>query len=257
MASIFSAALVADAQTPMPPLELVAMAEENPDLIAEGEPGLALARRLAERLAALDLPRRAAPVLEKLVAAAQPGVVRAELGGRLAATRLLLGDPAGALSALGATAVDTLPPPVLESRVLVWARATAAQGDSARAAAALEALDTPAAMELRSQLLEQAKDWKGADAALRRYVERTVPAEGALTEAQAGTLLRLAAAAAQAGDEAVLARLRGHDLARLPAGASADMLRLLTETPVRGPEDLPRSRREAALASGVLAAAPR
>ena len=98
MQTIFSAALAADRQTPLPPLELVAMAEENPDLIAEGEPGLALARTLADRLAALDLPRRAAPVLEKLVAAAQPGVVRAELGGRLAGMRVLLGDPAGALS---------------------------------------------------------------------------------------------------------------------------------------------------------------
>ena len=250
--SIFSAALATDAKTPMPPLELVALAEENPDLIAEGEPGLALARTLADRLAALDLPRRAAPVLEKLVAAAQPGAVRAELGGRLAATRLLLADPAGALSALGATAADTLPQPVLEARVLVWARATAAQGDAPRAAAALDALDTPAAMELGSQLLEQAKDWKGAAATLRRYAARSVPAEGPLTEAQAGTLLRLAAAASQAGDQAILVQLRDHDLARLPQGRTADMLRLLTVNPVLLPEDLTRSRREAVLAGGLV-----
>lgn len=257
MQSIFSAALAQDTQTPMPPLELVALAEENPDLIAEGEPGLALARTLADRLAALDLPRRAAPVLEKLVAAAQPGVVRAELGGRLAATRLLLGDPAGALSALGATAADTLPPPVLEARAQVWARATAAQGDAARAATVLEALDSPAAMALGSQLLEQAKDWKGAAAALRRYANRSLPAEGPLTEAQAGTLLRLAAAASQAGDQAMLAQLRDHDLARLPHGRTADMLRLLTVTPVQLPEDLTRSRREAVLAGGLVGPAGR
>lgn len=257
MQSIFSAALATDAQTPMPALELVALAEENPDLIGEGEPGLALARTLADRLAALDLPRRAAPVLEKLVAATQPGAVRAELGGRLAATRLLLGDSAGAQSALGATADDPLPPPVMEARVLVWARATAAQGDAARAAAALAGLDTPAALELGSQLLEQAKDWKGADAALRRYANRTVPVEGALTEAQAATLLRLGAAAAQAGDQAMLAQLRDHDLARLPQGRTADLLRLLTSTPVQLPEDLPRSRREAVLAGGVLGTAGR
>ena len=257
MQSIFSAALAADAKSPMPPLELVALAEENPDLISEGEAGLALARELADRLAALDLPRRAAPVLEKLVAAAPPGVVRAELGGRLAASRLLLGDPAGALSALGATAADPLPPAVLESRVLAWARATAAQGDAARAAAALESLDTPASIELCSQLLEQAKDWKGADATLRRVVSRSVPPEGPLTEAQAGTLLRLAAAASQAGDQATLTQLRDRDLPRLPQGRTADMLRLLTVTPVQLPEDLTRSRREAVLAGGVVGAAGR
>jgi hypothetical protein len=257
MQRIFADALAADAVTPIPPLDLVALADENPDLIAEGEPGLALAKRLADRLAALDLPQRAAPVLEKLVAGAAPGVVRAELGGRLAANRLLLGDSLGALSALGATASDTLPPPVLEARMLVWARATAAQGDANRAAAALAAVDTPGALELRAQLLEQAKDWKGATEALRRYADRTVPTEGTLTDAQAATLLRLATAAAQAGDEAILGGLRIRELVRLPHGRTADMVRLLTATPVQLPEDLPRARREAALAGGVLAPAAR
>jgi len=254
MAAIFAAAIAADAAKPLPPLDLVALAEENPDLMPEGDAGLALAGRLAESLAALDLPRRAAPVLEKLVAASPAGVVRAELGGQLAATRQLLGDSEGALSALGATAIDTLPPPVLEARVLTWARATAALGDAARAAAALETLDTPAALELRGRLLEKAKDWNGAAAALRRYADRMLPAEGALTEPQGVTLLRLATAAAQAGDEVMLARLRDHDLARMPPGRTADMFRMLTSTPVELPEDLPRARHEAALAGGLLGA---
>ena len=259
MGQIFIAALAADAKAPMPPLELVAMVEENPDLMTEGDPGLELARRLADRLAALDLPRRAAPVLEKLVAAAAPGTVRAELGSRLAATRLLLDDAAGALSVLGATATDGLPPPVLEERVLVWARATAAQGqgDAARAAAALEGLDSPAALALRVQLLEQAKDWTGAAAAQRRYVDDTVPPEGLLTEEQTATLLHLAADASQADDKPLLAGLRDRDLARLPQGHTADMLRLLIEMPVRQPEDLPRARREGALAGGLLGVASR
>ena len=233
------------------------MVEENPDLITEGDPGLELARRLADRLATLDLPRRAAPVLEKLVAAAAPGVVRAELGTRLAATRLLLDDPTGALSVLGATVVDALPPPVMEERILVWARATAALGEPARAAAALEALDSPSALALRVQLLEQARDWTGAAAAQRRYADDTVPAEGLLTEAQTATLLHLAADASQADDKPLLAGLRDRDLVRLPQGHTADMLRLLIEMPVRQPADLPRARREGALAGSLLGIASR
>ena len=252
MQAIFAAALAGDATVPLPPLDLVALAEENPDLIPDGEAGLALATRLAERLAALDLPRRAAPVLEKLLAAAPPGPVRAELGGRLAGTRLLLGDAAGALSALADTAVDPLPPPVLEARVLTWARATAAQGDTARAAAGLAALDSAAALDLRARLLEQAKDWKGATAALARYAARIVPADGTLTEQQGTTLLRLASAAARVGDGETLERLRSHDLDRLPKGRTADMLRLLTVPQVQATDDLPRARREAALAGSVL-----
>lgn len=252
METVFAAALGNDAVTPMPPLELVAMVEENPDLIAEGESGLALASRLASRLAELDLPRRSAPVLEKLVAAAAPGAVRAELGGRLAAARLQIGDPAGALAALAASGADELPPGVLEARTLTWARATSAAGDPARAAAALEGLGTPAAEALRVRLLEQAKDWKGATAVLRATVARDIPTEGPLSEAQAETLLQLASAAAQAGDEATLSEIRAGDAARLPQGRSADMLRLLVEGPVQTPDDLPRARREAAVAEGVV-----
>jgi hypothetical protein len=145
----------------------------------------------------------------------------------------------------------------MEERVLVWARATAAQGDAARAAAALEPLHRPGALQLRVQLLEQAKDWKGAAAAQRRYADRTVPTEGGLIEEQAATLLRLAADASQADDKVLLTGLRAHDLARLPQGRTADMLRLLTEVPVQQPEDLPRARREQALAGGLLGVASR
>jgi hypothetical protein len=252
METVFAAALANDALTPLPPLELVAMVEENPDLIAEGEAGLALASRLASRLAELDLPRRSAPVLEKLVAAAAPGVVRAELGGRLAETRLQIGDSAGALAALAASGAEELPPGVLEARTLVWARATAAAGDPARAAEALGGLETPAAEALRARLLEQARDWKGATTALRAMVARDVPMEGPLSEAHAEMLLRLASAAAQAGDEATLSQVSARDAAGLPRGRAADMLRLLVEGPVQTPDDLPRARREAAVAEGLV-----
>jgi hypothetical protein len=83
-------------------------------------------------------------------------------------------------------------------------------------------------------------------------VARDIPAEGPLSEAQAETLLQLASAAAQAGDEAALSQIRARDTARLPQGRAADMLRLLVEGPVQTPDDLPRARREAVLAEGVV-----
>ncbi len=252
MRQIFVAALAQDARSPMPPLQLVAMVEENPGFITEGESGLALARRLADRLEALDLPARAEPVFARLVAAAPPGVVRAELGRRLAEVRLQRGDAGGALSALGATAADNLPAGVLEQRVLVWARATAAEGDAARAAAALDGLGDPAALGLRAQLLEKARDWAGATAALRQLAAASVPPSGQLTSNQAETVLRLAADAAQASDAATLADLRQQNLSRMPAGHAADMLRLLTAPPVLLPSDLARAHRENLLAGSLL-----
>ncbi|MCW3475108.1 hypothetical protein [Limobrevibacterium gyesilva] len=254
LAAIFADALAADAKTPPPPLDLVALVEENADLIADGEAGQALAARLADRLTALDLPKRAVPVLEKLVTQAPAGAVRAAFGGRLAKARLEEGDPAGALAALTRSAAPDLPAPLQESRTLTFARAAAVSGDLPSATAALAALGTTPAAALRADLLEAAKDWPAALAALRELAARTVPPEGPLNEAQARTLLRLAAAAAQTGDEATLARLREHDTARLPDDKLAEMFRLLTAGPVQGVADLPRAAQETKLARALPAA---
>jgi hypothetical protein len=252
MGEVFSQALAADAA--LSPLDLASLVDENPDLLPDGEAGRALAAQLAERLVALDLPKRAAPVLEKLMNATAPGPARAELGARLAAVRLEQKDPAGALLALSASAAAGLPPALDEARTIAFARATAARGQLGPATAALAALDAPAADEARATLLEQAKDWPGAVQALASYASKTVPSQGSLAEPQAQVLLRLASAAAQANDELLLGRLREQELARMPPGKTAELFRLLTERPVQNVGDLPRAAQEAALARDVPAA---
>jgi hypothetical protein len=247
----FADALAHDAETPLPPLDLVALADENADLLPEGEAGQALAARLADRLAALDLPARAVPVLEKLAASAPAGPARGAFGGRLATMRLEQGDAAGALAALAASDAPSLPTALVEGRTMTFARAAASSGEMPRAAAALAALDTPAADGLRADLMEGAKDWPAAAAALHDYAAKTVPADGPLDDAQARTLLRLASAAAQVGDDATLARLREHDTPRLPPGKLAEMFRLVTAGPVQGVADLPRAGQETKLAGDL------
>jgi hypothetical protein len=246
MAGVFQHALDSDAKSALPPLELVALIQENPDLIPDGAAGRAIAARLADRLVALELPDRALPILDKLMRATAEGQARSEIGARLAGVRLDLQDPAAALEALSASTAGDLPPDLTEARTIIFARATAARGGLAAATAALAALDTEAADEARATLLEQAKDWPGAVSALSAYAQKTVPAGGMLAEKPANVLLRLASAAAQAGDEKLLARLRERELSRMPAGKLADMFRLLTERPVQGVADLPRAAQEAA-----------
>jgi hypothetical protein len=254
MRSLFAAALDADAHAPLPPFELVTLLDENPDLLPDGEAGRALAARLAERLAALDLPVRAGPVLQKLVESTPPGAARAELGVRLAALRFAEQDPTGALTALSASVSPDLPASLNERRTILFARATAARGSLQPAVAALAALDTSAADEARAGLLEEAKDWPAATAALAAYAARTVPAQGPLDETALRTLLRLATAAAQAGDERVLAHIHDEQLPRFPAGPMGDMVRLLAASPVHELPDLARVTQETALVRKLPAA---
>ena len=251
-AETLAQALAHDAQSPLPPLDLVALAEENAELLPGGEAGQALARRLADRLAALDLPDRAAPALRRLVDAAPPGAARAALGARLAELQMEREQPGDALLALSDSTAPDLDPALSDRRTLLFARATAARGNLPAALGALSALDSAAADELRARLLEGAARWPEAEAALARWAARALPASGPLDAAQSALLLRLAAAAAQAGDASALERLRGTDLARISRGHAAATLDLLTQRPVRELADLPRAAREASLTHAAL-----
>ena len=278
------------------PLELVSMVEENADLLPDGPAGQALQERLADRLLALDLPARAAPVLEKLTKVAPSPAGRAGFGARLAELRLHEDDAKGALAALVASADPTmsappvvpataseaaavaapgatsvvapgasplpvpeavpgavpganpgatpvvavlaassaappaapLPASLVERRTLLMAAARARLGDTIHAVVELAALGTAATDLARATILEQAKDWPGAEHALTDYVGKTVPPTGALDQAQQQVLVRYATATAQAGDEATLALLRTGYGPRMPSGAFGDMFRLLT-----------------------------
>jgi hypothetical protein len=253
MLAAFAGAIAADGPIQLSPFDLVALAADNADLMPDGAEGQALAARIADRLGQLDLPRRAAEVLAKLVANAPPGPVRAEFGGRLAAMREEAGDHAGALDALNVSAVPDLPKPLLERRTVVFARAAAALGDRGSAVAALAALDSVAPLRLRAQLLEEAKDWPAAEPALAALVSRTLPDSGPLDRDQARLVLLLASAAEHAGDDAALARLRGAMLVRMPAGDLSQMFELLTSAPVGGLSDLGRAGVDARFAKALPA----
>jgi hypothetical protein len=235
LADMFAALLRDDTADALAPLELVSVVEENADLLPTGPDGDALQGKLADRLAALDLPRRAGPVLEKLMQAANSGMARAGFGARLAALRLREGDAAGALAALDASAAAALPAELTERRAL----------------GALATLDSPAADEARATILERGNDWPAAQRALTDYAGRTVAAAGNLDDAQRRILLRLATAAARAGDDAALTALRQREGARMGSGPLADMFRLLTADQVRGVADLKRAGQETALARAL------
>jgi hypothetical protein len=180
--------------------------------------------------------------------AAKPGIARAGFGARLATLLLHEADATGALAALGASVAADLPAELVERRTLLLATADARRGDGEHALAVLGTLSSAAADEARATILERANDWPAAQRALADYAAKTVPAEGRLDDAQRRSLLRLATAAARAGDDAALTALRRREGARMETGPLADMFRLLTADQVRSAADLKRSGQEAALA---------
>lgn len=248
------AALARDASLDtMPPTDLIVLLEENADLMADGPEGEPMRVRLAGKLMALDLPKRADPLLVKLMRAAPIGPAKAGFGATLATVRLQQGDGDGALLALSESSSAEMPELVRERRALIAARVQAKRGDTASAIEALAGVLTLEADETRAGIYEQAKDWPAARDALRVLATRLVPAEGALDDARLRVILRLATAAAQTGDDPLLESLREKLGGRIGSGPQADLFRLLTAEPVRGTADLVRARAEMGLARAITA----
>jgi len=251
MGRTFQALIAGDQAGALKPLDFIALAADFADCVPSGEAGDRLAELLAGRLVALDLPDQAVPVLERLMRAAPVGAPRARFGLQLAKMRLEGSDPTAALAALRASDSPDLPPPLSEERGLALARTQVAQGDLPGALSTLAALGTAPADERRAALLEGAKDWPGALAALRDLAAKRVAATGPLAPEQQEIVLREASAALQAGNQDALAALRDAAEARMGNGPRADLFRLLTDRPIQSPSDLPRAARDVALARGM------
>jgi hypothetical protein len=234
----------------LPPVQAVALFEENADLLPPGPAGDEMVARLAERLVALDLTGRAGVTLERLMAS-QPerGIDRARTGLRLARLKLADRDAAGALAALAASEPHLPPPSLAAERLALRARALAAAGRPDEARALLAPATDPLALDVRAELAGAAGDWADAAAALKALVRATLPAPGARLDAeQRRTLLRLAVAASLSGDTATLAALARDHGAEMATGPLSEPFRLLTGDPVRGAGDLPRVSAELRLA---------
>ena len=231
--------------------DLITLVEANTDLLPGSAAGQELAGKIAENLMRLELPARAAPILEKIMNAAAPGGGRGEAGTRLATALLGAGDFAGVLRALEASPVAEPTVEQREMRALLFARAAAGLGDLDSARNVLTATGGEAAQMVHAELMEAAGDWKAATGLLDEIVTRAVPITGVFTRDQAVLVLRLASAAARAGDAARNAALRSWAQARFPAGEMAGTFDLLTASPLGGVADLPRAAKEAKLARAV------
>lgn len=234
----------------LPPVEAVALFEENADLLPPGPAGDEMVARLAERLVSLDLTARAGVTLKRLLDS-QPerGIDRARTGLRLARLKLADGDASGALAALAASEPHQPPASLASDRLVLRARSLAASGKIAEARALLAEPQDPRVLDARAELAGQAGDWADAAAALKGLARATLPAPGSpLDPEQRRLLLRLAVAASLAGDTATLAELTRDHGAAMATGPLSEPFRLLTGVPVRGAADLPRVSAELRLA---------
>jgi len=175
----------------------LALFDEFRELTPTGAEGDAMARKLAERLASVDLLDDAARLLEQQVKFRLKGEEKARVGLRLATLRLADRKPKDALAALTESAAPDLPEALVHDRLLVQARALAAGGKDSDALAAIDKDDSEAADRIRAAVQWRAKAWKPAADAFARLLQR----EDVAAADVPGLVISRAAALALAGDE--------------------------------------------------------
>ena len=233
------------ADTALDPVSAVGLIENYRDLLPPDFDRASLSVGLADRLASLDLPDRAADYLRQAMAEAPPGVERARDGLALAGLLLDGGDPKAARAALDDVDRSGVPPVMATQRTVLDARLLSISGNDEGALTELAPLNDRAALDLKATILATAKNWQAEIPVLSALLADRVPAgpHGKTTLDADGQdlVLRLAGALEQAGQSDALAQLKRDWAADFPDGARRDMLELLAAPTVTSVGDLTRS----------------
>jgi hypothetical protein len=228
MAEAFTDLYLNDKADSMQPVRAIALFEEFKELTPSGEQGEEMIRKLADRLAAVDLLEPAAKLLEEQIKSRLKGAERARVGARLATIYLLNRQPKLAREAIQKSAANGLPPELSAQRRILSARALMDMNQSPSAISLLEDDDSREADLLRTEIYWKDTDWANATKPLQRLVRSMGAGPGdELNEQQSQTVLNLAVALVLSGNERGVGRLRRDYSAGMDATPFKDAFRLI------------------------------
>ncbi|WGD55605.1 tetratricopeptide repeat protein [Bradyrhizobium sp. CB1650] len=219
----------------LPPIEALGMFYEFRELTPIGRRGDELIRRLADRLASIDLLDQAAELLQYQVDHRLEGAARAQVAARLAMVYLANRKPDMAISALRASRISDLSGELRQQRLLLEARA---QSDVGRHDLALDIVSNVTGREvirLRSDIFWAARRWRESAEQIELYYGDRFRDFKPLNAVEKSDVIRAAVGYALADDSIGLARFRekyaplmsesadrvAFDIASKPAAASS------------------------------------
>jgi tetratricopeptide (TPR) repeat protein len=212
----------------IPAVEALALYYDFQEMTPVGRRGDEMIRRLADRLASVELVEQAADLLQHQVDKRLEGAARTRTATRLAMLHLSANRPERAIQVLRATRLPDMPADLRLQRILVEARAL---GDLKRADAALDLLDGQDGADidrLRADILWDAERWAETGAAFERLAGDRWRGFQPMTDAERRDVLRSAIAFALADDRLALERLRGRYAAAMAQGGDAQAFDVVT-----------------------------
>ncbi len=192
----------------MKPVDALAMFYEFRELTPIGRRGDEMIRRLADRLATVDLLDQAAELLQYQVDKRLEGAARAQVAARLAMVYLTNRKPDRAITALRLTRIADLSGELRQQRLLLEARA---QSDIGRHDLALDIISNITgreAIRLRSDIYWASRQWREASEQIELYYAERWRDFKPLNAAEKSDVIRAVVGYALAGDAIGLARFR-------------------------------------------------
>jgi hypothetical protein len=192
----------------MKPVDALSMFYEFRELTPIGRRGDEMIRRLADRLAAVDLLDQAAELLQYQVDKRLEGAARAQVAARLAMVYLTNRKPDRAIAALRVTRIADLSGELRQQRLLLEARA---QSDVGRHDLALDIISNIAgreAIRLRSDIYWASRQWRAASEQIELYYGERWRDFRPLNAAEKSDVIRAVVGYALAEDAIGLARFR-------------------------------------------------
>ncbi|OAN46236.1 hypothetical protein [Magnetospirillum moscoviense] len=233
MSDSFDKLFLGGAADGMPPIAAIGLYDEFQELTPSGTKGDEMIRKLADRLAAVDLLERSAELLRHQVQFRTQGVEKARIGARLAFLDLSDRRPGLALDSLEQSEVEGQPPELYNQRRYLRVRALADLGRVAEALALIVNDHSEKANQLRAEIYWDLKNWPEVAKALETLIEKP---EGAMAipPQTAKRLMDLATALTLARDERGLQRLRRDFGTKMAKTEYREAFDLLTSEAERG-----------------------
>ncbi|MGN6460592.1 MAG: tetratricopeptide repeat protein, partial [Pseudolabrys sp.] len=197
------------------PVEALGLFYDYRELTPIGRRGDEMIRRLADRLASVELFEQAAELLQHQVDNRLQGAARAQVATRLAVIYLMNRQPDRALATLRTTRIGDMSNELRTQRLLIEARALADVGRGPVALEVIEKMQSPEATRLRADILWGAKRWAEAGEQFERLTGKRWKDFAPLSPDDRQDVLRAAVAYSLANETIGLARLRERFAAKM------------------------------------------
>ncbi|WFU14978.1 tetratricopeptide repeat protein [Bradyrhizobium sp. CB3481] len=190
------------------PVDALAMFYEYRELTPIGRRGDEMIRRLADRLASIDLLDQAAELLQYQVDKRLEGAARAQVAARLAMVYLTARKPDRAITALRMTRISDLSGELRQQRLLLESRAQSDVGRHDLALDIISNINGREAIRLRSDIYWASRQWREASEQIELYYGDRWRDFKPLNAAEKSDVLRAVVGYALAEDALGLARFR-------------------------------------------------